>query len=392
MQEINESVTLRVRDAVIDGNELWAACNDFNGLLYCDLKKNRVELIDSFPGTPLFTNNMFSCTVKMGNILVFVPACAEAIYTYEIEKKEFHTYALPDELMGGKNNYKFIQAFVYKNSVYMIGYLLPCIVRFEVFTGRITCFEEWYQDFVQSGYKNKRMLVDREVCLIGEKIFFPPRNGDCIIEFDMKSQRIVFHDFNYKEDDYYTLCYEGGFFWTYGTSQQAVIQISNKFEVVKEISLADIWQDQSIRGFRFSYKKGDCLWLFSNCYEKYIKVDIVNKSLSVHSFSNNQEHFFLPYENMRQAEKNLYLFEMQGRGLYKCNEDFEKIEKIQFGMKREILYEYFDKRKEIRVVFENAVVSDLNWLFWSLQHERDVEVDIRANIGKAIFEKCIEWM
>ena len=376
MRMESKLIALRISDAVIEGKELWTYCHEFNGLLYADLENGKAQIIDSFPELPLFTYQAFGCIVKLDDILVFVPGVADTVYTYHIKRKEFQIYVLPNEMAQMSGKYKFNQAVVYEKNVFMLGYLEPCIVCFDVLEGCMTYYGEWYRDFVQRGFEHEILLVDREICVLENRVFFPPRNGDCIIEFDMEKRKIFFHNFKCRKDWYYNLYYEDGFFWTYGLKSRTIIRMNDKFEVLEELSIIEMEPQMKasplMEGdayFRFSYKKGDYVWLYSDRFAKYIQVDIEKKHACIYGYSGREGYDNFSFANIKCIQNKIYVFESSKKRVYIYNDEMEKMKTVQLEIDQRDLFEYFAARAGDQFFYESKSYVNLEYLFWYIQNK-----------------------
>ncbi len=388
-------IALRISDAVIEGEELWSYCHEFNGLLYADLENGKAQIIDSFPELPLFTYQAFGCIVKLDDILVFVPGMADAVYTYHIKRKEFQVYALPAEMVQMSGKYKFNQAVVYEKNVFMLGYSEPCIVCFNVSEGYMAYYGEWYRAFVQRGFEHEILLFDKEICVLENRIFFPPRNGDCIIEFDMEKRKTFFHNFKCRKDWYYNLYYEDGFFWTYGTKSRSIIRLNDKFEVLEELSIIEMEPQMTasplVEGdayFRFSYIKGDYVWLYSDRYAKYVQVDTKKKHACIYDFNDKEAYGCFSHTNIKHIQDKIYILEPSEKRIYTYNDEMEKLKMIQLEMDQRDLFKYFAARMGDQIFYESESCVNLEYLIWHIQN-KDYSYDkgtSKKSIGTEIWK------
>lgn len=374
----NNDIALKISGAVIEGRELWSACDEFNGLLHTDLESGKTKLVGSFPEMPFFTRNAFGVVVKMDDMLVFVPGMAEAIYIYYIKEKEFRIYALPEEMMHMSGKFKFNQAVVYEKSVFMFGYSEPCIVCFDVLQGCLTYYGEWYREFVRRGFGHELILFDKEICILQNSIFFPPRNGDCIIEYNMEKRQVFFHNFQYKKDFYLNLFYDGVFFWTYGAKNQSIICMNDKFEVTGEWALIEMKTDtksssfvaEETRYFSFSYKQGNNIWLFSTSFDQYIRVNIEEKVFRIDSFNDSEDYIESPI-NVKHNRNIIYLFEPLRKAIHVYNDKMEKMTTLQIMVEPNELFGYLSPRIEKQVLNEKEknINLSVSYLIWYLKNK-----------------------
>lgn len=389
-------IALEISDAVIEGEELWSFCDEFNGLLYANLKSGKVQILDSFPELPFSIYHAFGSVVKVDEILVFVPGIADAVYTYHIRKKKFKLFPLPKEMPQILGKLKFNQAVVHEDSVFMLGYSQPCIVRFDVTEEHMIYYGEWYQDYLRMGFGHEILLMDKEICVLESKIYFPPRNGDCIIEFDMKKCQCIFHDFNYVKDWYCSLYYDDGFFWTCGTKNRTIIRMNDRFEVVEELSLRKVEPGMGniplMEGdayFRFSYKKGDFIWLFSDRFTKYIQVDIVKRKVSVHSYSDYGKYDVFSFANMKCTQNGIYIFEPLRKRLYIYSEEMKRMKVFRFEVDQNDIFGCLDASVVEYFLYEKEKYINLNYLIWQVQiGTHSYKEKNMTNNGAEILELC----
>lgn len=398
MQEQKNCITLEISDVVVEGRGLWSFCEEFNGLLYTDLESGQTKILAEFPQMPFFIRHAFVSIVKVDDILVFAPKMADSLYAYQMSKNKLQSYALPEEMVHLKGRSKFDQTVVFKKNVFMLGYSEPCIVCFDVSEGKMTYYKEWYQDYLKKGFEHEILLFEKEMCVIQNRIFFPPRNGDCIIEFDMETRQCIFHDFIYKKDQYYVLCYEDGFFWTYGAKNRVIVKMDDKFAVVDEFSLdemePDIKKSPVIEKYiRFSHKKGNLIWLFSGSYEKYVQVDIEKRSLMIGSFDPKEDTWAVTFPDIKNKRNKIYVFEPVGKKLYVCDDDMEKVKVHRVMVEQEEIFEHLCTNIETDIFCEGEQYANIEYLCWYLRNnmgERDRTQNM-LDSGSRIFNACKEY-
>jgi len=175
---------LSLFDAYFDKNEILFANNTFNALMRVDREKFNVEYIDSFEGTPRWTERMYRCVVNNGPYLFFFPNCMGNIARYNLMTREINYFQCAErwtDLAG---------AIVYHKNVWMIPKLIEQpMYLFNMESGQFVCRVDWNEQVMtQIGeIKNARFI---RVCSDSTFFWTFVKNTNIIIRTSLESGKV----------------------------------------------------------------------------------------------------------------------------------------------------------------------------------------------------------
>lgn len=131
----------------LDGDYLWGACANFNGLARVDIRDGSMEYIGEFPGEYEMVTALYAKTVKVNSKLIFSPQRAGAFAEYDIESGEFRMIPLPEKALAGKGKMNFGGVIDYEDFLLFIPVRSRAFVRYRKSTGEYEYFYDWYEKF-----------------------------------------------------------------------------------------------------------------------------------------------------------------------------------------------------------------------------------------------------
>lgn len=387
---------LNVVDIVLDGYRIWFICDGFNALFSYDCIKREIELVSEIPMLPLMSGRAFENLFKIGNNLIFVPCCADAIYTYDIINKRFHRIELPLKWFNKKSNgviIRFCLAVDFNDCLYMIGE--KCIVEFNVKSNKIIFFDKWYDEYCKIFIHNQP-LCDKDYVKINEKIFLPPSNGDCIIEIDMNNQNVIFNKIElleYKNCNYYTMSVDKYGFWIFNSNKKTVINLDFNYTLKKTYFINDL--PDLTNNFRYSYKKDEKIYFFYTDYYLVLIIDLNNRSSVVRDpIYIEQKNLFLgkvsyAFDNIKQSKDKLYLIERSKNIIYIRDKNLAKIANIDLKINNRVLIAHTVNIVKFNCILKEGAFyyNNLERLLFELETSDTLKKEIeQMKIGKKILE------
>lgn len=105
----------RYNDACYVGDKLYASACNVNGLFSIDIKTYEIKYIMSFPQDPFLSFNLHSKIICIDNTLFCIPLNGAGISVINLQNYSVTFVA---------SKVKFVNAIIYKNSIYLIPYQL----------------------------------------------------------------------------------------------------------------------------------------------------------------------------------------------------------------------------------------------------------------------------
>lgn len=218
--EINEDQTEEERysigfeDFAFDGEFLWFADINRNGLYRMDIQTKETEFIAKFPGEADEEKRLYiSCTLQEDNI-VFAPFNANNVAIYNIKTKTFSSMMTNNQLQKSVQAEKYAGVIAYKNNIFMLPCFSPSIAcfslndfSFHLETGWIN--EEWKKLKVNSDdiFYRRYLVIENRYLLI------PLYNTNAVLEFDMETGMANLNAVGREGNSYSGICYDGSNYW-----------------------------------------------------------------------------------------------------------------------------------------------------------------------------------
>lgn len=150
--------------------------------------------------------------------LIFVPAAAEEICIYNTGTKEYTGIVVPDSNIAYDSSYKFSNAFVAEDKVFLMPHFYPDMIIWDMQAGKMYSEHRIYEEFVE------RKLPDREFFSTGgivvhNKIYVTPIMENMVLEIDATSCNIQFYEVGKQEKLYTCIAYDGNDVWLAGQKE-----------------------------------------------------------------------------------------------------------------------------------------------------------------------------
>lgn len=210
----------------------YGAVDNFNGLVKYDLQNGRAFLIDIFPQERKDASRLFSDILKYGEWLLFAPLKAQAFVLYNIDTKEMITFDV-FELLQNLNiehstNTEGFQLVLKEHFGYAIYRSAVAVIRFDFINKKAEPLM-----LANNSEGLGKIGLTRYRCQVGECVYIPSLDKNCIFEFDMTSELATVHPIELKRikkkgwfaDD---ICFDGEKFWLLGMGEKLLFSWNNE--------------------------------------------------------------------------------------------------------------------------------------------------------------------
>ncbi|MCL2539055.1 MAG: hypothetical protein FWE66_01820, partial [Oscillospiraceae bacterium] len=183
--EVNDN--LAIIDLCDDGENFWFLAYGYNALFKMDKQNLIVKYVGSFPNESFSENHLYSSVTFCDDKLFFAPSIADEIAVYDIKTGKFIKIGLvePECMADNTGRSKFTRAVMYNNSVFLIGFTYPAIVRLNTDNYEISYYDDWVEtlDDVTDGEND----YFNHYCVTGNLLALPARSTNSVVIFDMQT-------------------------------------------------------------------------------------------------------------------------------------------------------------------------------------------------------------
>lgn len=173
--QYTKKIKLSYECYVREGNYIWAAAFDHNGLYKINTRTDKVEFIGLFMNEKKYECRLYASAVKVGGKIVFIPFTAREIAVYDILNNTIQKIGLKTIESFGNHQHanelcKFWSSTKWENTVYMLPHNYPAIVLMDVNTLELRYCSEFIDElermsvndatepYVTDLYQNKQMI------------------------------------------------------------------------------------------------------------------------------------------------------------------------------------------------------------------------------------------
>lgn len=180
---------LRYYGYVEINDDIWFANQFFNALIKLNKLTGKIQIVDKFPDYEIGCIGLYSTVLRVDENLIFVPNKSEKIVAFNIKTKKFSIAPLDLDKVGKKEFY-FLNAYVYKQYVYMFPVEADCLIRYNVVENTIKYI--FFPNAI-SVLKLKIYFI-KQYEVIDKKIYIPFAELNAIAIFNPQNEdlRIVY--------------------------------------------------------------------------------------------------------------------------------------------------------------------------------------------------------
>ena len=208
-----EKVPLYFESGIVLDNQLIFVSRDFNAIFSLNFSNREVDIIGSLPEEPIWKDRLCGKILNWKNYLIFVPLCAKKIWMWDLKTKEWYGIKIKNEEIP----YKFFDAVLYDNKIYMMGFFYPVVVRVNLEKETIRYFEGSLGEENNSVYGGIQGVVKEK------RIFFPFWSSGRVLQFNMETESYSWHELCWDVEGFMSINYEEENFWLVSRKGKKII-------------------------------------------------------------------------------------------------------------------------------------------------------------------------
>lgn len=193
-------------DYVKVGDDIWFAAGNYNGLYRFNMLSKEVKRVATFPGEQVVKEWAFKRVRLWERQLVFMPAYADAVYTFDLEKEIFERIDVleADELLEYQLSCKFQCYEIYGEWLYLIGCEYPGIIKVNLINHQI---KKLINIPKVEGIFGGGIVVERSniyiTCFTSNKILILDMDTDCFDMIEVGNGRNKYNGIHKVGQEYY---------------------------------------------------------------------------------------------------------------------------------------------------------------------------------------------
>lgn len=181
-------------------NNIWFSSGDYNGLYRYNLCNKSIERVMEFPNEKKSQGYLYYKVCKYQNKLIFIPCFANAISIYDIEDKKLEQIEIPYLGQPHKVHQDFMEGTVYQDSLYIIGYAYPGIIKVNLETYEIKKIYE-----IQEGTVNpESVFFGSKIDVEDNLLYIPCCYKNAVLVYDMNLDKVSYINNIGNESNRYT--------------------------------------------------------------------------------------------------------------------------------------------------------------------------------------------
>lgn len=179
---MNNSISLDSEVLVVINDQLaFSSAYEFNGLFKVDLIHEKCEYMGLFPNEEIYKEKLH-CTAKYVNKKIyFIPASANNISVYDIEKDKIYSIKIPYVQLKSK----FRDACVFNNKLWLVPSKYPGIITLDLDSEHIEVMDKWLP--------SDDYFFTSQLVVIDHKFYISDGISNRVFEFDMNNKQAKFH-------------------------------------------------------------------------------------------------------------------------------------------------------------------------------------------------------
>jgi hypothetical protein len=411
----NNSFFILFNDFVVKDDTIWFVSWQYNALFSMNLNTKAFRYKGSIPSEKESGSFLFSSITVNENYLIFVPHNGKNVVRYDMDNETFITAPIKKTHVR-----KFFDSHSYDSDIYIIPYLHPALLKYNVETGNISenkdiCIElDKFRKNNNDGYFNNNCGVR-----VGDSLILASEINNIIVEYNIKSDDYKLFHVGDEKNKYWSVAFCNGYYWIIPHKGNILKWNKETGELIEiDIYLYDFKEGSSSNFICFSVFEDNIL-LFPCTSNMVLKIN--TKTNEVESFVKLDEreifNQFAPFVQAKYLCSNIvgeyiYALSLYENCLQKINPKTAEIENIYFDLSDEDYLQIIDKPLFNSIsgsvqapyqVIENSLVSlphFLNKLCSEVINEEQILTDeindivgnIEGTSGVRIYEHVIDLL
>ncbi|MDE5697320.1 MAG: hypothetical protein K2I96_07925 [Lachnospiraceae bacterium] len=321
-------------DMVEENGIIWFWWFNANGLCQFDSATKSVDIIAQYENAPNEKRDLYRAIKKIGNKLVLAPRAAKEIAIYDMELKEMRYLGLADVQDCRKEkydeNYKFVVSLRHRNTVYLLGYRYPAIVKIDLETSKVTYLTAWV-DEIESRMKNESDMRGYLIHAIAsdEEAWIACGNTNALLRLDFKTDEISVIDIPCRMDGFGGIAWANENFWLVGRGKESniIVRWNARSAETKEIEIFSPAECKKSAPFHPPIVLRNKIMLFPISGKHVYEIDTIAERVTVctvfDGLFDNEEINFCPHAVTGMCRTGEKIWFITGKDLlwneYDCN-------------------------------------------------------------------------
>ena len=207
----------------IDGQQCWFVSRAINSVFNLDLQNGKVSRLACLDTGNVFRDLEYGQVKKNGTKLLMAPFLSTSGFAeYDIETRRL--IKVPVRLSeSGSEQYSilFYQSVQYDRNTYFIGFEYPALVEYNRASKEYVYYDVDMKRLMPYFLSNGVELVNgikpktlfRGIAQAHESLFLPFTYGNLVVEFNLISKKIRYHEVGNRKNRYAKIVYDGKNFW-----------------------------------------------------------------------------------------------------------------------------------------------------------------------------------
>lgn len=230
----------------------WFVLNECSALCKCDMEDGVIRFETALPDIPADSQYLVADIKEYNGKLIIVPRVYNVIYIYNIENKEMEQLAIKE--YDEKYKYyiswlKFINSVIVENRIFLIPRTYPSIVEINLDTYEIIYHEDIIKE-LDSRRESAEAYFWKDYIINDRYILFPSGNSNLLVKYLLKTKS--FEIINMKEGNtgFSGVCsYKNQILLATRESGNICMYNEENFRKEDDIELPDLFSVKKIIGF-----------------------------------------------------------------------------------------------------------------------------------------------
>lgn len=235
--EINDYTRNLVSSAMYyDGEYLWCAAIDFNGLFRINPRNEESVFIGCFPDEDMYGYYLYVSITEYNNKLYFSPYNAKTISIYDKINNCFITLQLRNDLIHKKK--KFANAEIYSKYVVFSGCSSKTILQLNTYTNEITYIDSWSMEIINKYNLKEDDYIVSHFCILSNVLYGYCHKAQIFVCVNLENESYYVGDFKCGNGHNVYIYNDSHYIWLLPYSKGNIMRfdpVNNQLSVFSEI-------------------------------------------------------------------------------------------------------------------------------------------------------------
>lgn len=169
--------------ATINDRIAYASSYQANGLFEVDLENYECTYISLFPKEEISRSRLHSVAILIERKIYFIPSFAKNISIYDIDTRTIQQISIPHPIIERyfyKEKFKFINAKLYDNNLWIFPSTYPGILKLNIKTLEMDIIDNWVPE--------EKYFFRNALCVDDDIVYLPDGISNRMLVFNMANQ------------------------------------------------------------------------------------------------------------------------------------------------------------------------------------------------------------